>query len=237
MAKIKRNIVHIDEGKCNGCGLCIPSCKEGAIQLIDGKAKLVSDIYCDGLGACLGKCPQDAIKIEQREADEFDEEAVKNHLKETPDEKPKLACGCPGTMTRSLKRENRCETSQEKQNSELSQWPIQLTLIPADAPYLKNADFVLLADCTAVAYAGLHPNILRNRVIAMACPKLDETGPYVEKLKQMIEHNDFRSFEVVMMEVPCCQGLEKIAQEAAKLAKNNIHIKRTIITVEGEKID
>jgi len=241
MAKVTRNIVKIDEDKCNGCGLCIPSCKEGALQIVDGKARLVKEIYCDGLGACLGDCPEGAIIIEKREADAFDEAAVEEHLKERntlhASRDTNLPCGCPGTMTKTIERKDTpCNTKAENQQSELRQWPIQLALIPSNASYLKNADFVLLADCTAVAYANLHTDVLRNRIIAMACPKLDNVEPYIEKLAQMIKINNFRSIEVVMMEVPCCNGLGQILDKAIEKSGINVNVIKTIITIEGEKI-
>ncbi|MBU4484944.1 4Fe-4S binding protein [bacterium] len=233
MSKVKRNIVKIDEEKCNGCGLCIPNCKEGALQIVNGKAKLVSDIYCDGLGACLGHCPQDAIKIEERETSQFDEEAVKEHLKESKSKAPKtLACGCPGTMTKTLKKES-INANVLEQPSELNNWPIQLRLVSPDAPYLKNADVVLLADCTAVAYSNLHRDFIKNRVVLMGCPKLDDLEYYRNKLKEMVDINNFRSLEVVMMEVPCCTGLGAIAEDAVN--DSNSRLFKTIITLEGKK--
>lgn len=240
MTKILRDIIKIDEDKCDGCGLCVPACKEGAIQIIDGKAKLVSEIYCDGLGACLGECPQGAITIQKREAEEFDEQATQKHLENkgkaahsSPDPLP---CGCPGTMARTIKKEKHPETKTADQQSELSQWPIQLSLIPVQAPYLKNADLVLLADCTAVAYANLHRDFIKDRVIAMACPKLDETEPYIEKLVQMIQINNFKSIEVVMMEVPCCSGLGRLLEMAISRSGVDVDYKKTIIGIEGERI-
>jgi len=237
MTKIKRNIVKIDEEKCNGCGVCIPSCKEGALQIVDGKAKLVKEIYCDGLGACLGDCPQDAITIEEREADPFDETAVDEHLKETKESTPPpLACGCPGTMARSLKKESCPKPTETHQNSQLQNWPIQLTLVPPNAPYLHGADIVFLADCTGFAYANVHQEFIRNRVAIIACPKLDDQAAYLQKLTQMIEINNFRTIEVVMMEVPCCTGLGQLLEKAVEQAGTNIQLKKTIISVEGEKL-
>ncbi|MBT3182260.1 MAG: 4Fe-4S binding protein [Deltaproteobacteria bacterium] len=238
MGKAKRNIIKIDEDKCNGCGVCVPGCKEGALQIIDGKARLVSDVYCDGLGACLGECPRGALTIEERTAEEFDEAAVEKHIKTVKEPKP-LACGCPGTMAKSLKPKVKVEVKAEKGcpgqgiSSELGQWPVQLALIPARAPYLQHADLVILADCTAVAYANLHHDFIRGRVVAMACPKLDDTGPYVEKLAEMIEVNDFRSVEVVMMEVPCCSSLMGVVQNAKAKADSQVRLKKTIINLEG----
>lgn len=234
MAKILRNIVKIDEDKCNGCGICIPACKEGAIQIIDGKAKLVSEIYCDGLGACLGKCPLNAITIVKRKAEDFNEEAAMKHVEEV--KKPSLPCGCPGMTSKKIERREKTPADSTEQASQLSQWPIQLTLIPANAPYLKNADLILLADCTAVAYANLHRDFLKDHIVAMACPKLDETDLYIEKLAKMIKLNDFSSIEVVMMEVPCCRGLSQIMDTAVNSANANLDIKKTIIGIEGNRL-
>jgi NAD-dependent dihydropyrimidine dehydrogenase PreA subunit len=244
MTKIKRQIIKIDENKCNGCGACVPACKEGALQIIDGKARLVSEVYCDGLGACLGDCPTGALKIEEREVEAFDEDAVEEHLASSGHGSritghEDLPCGCPGTMARKIRVKIETEvgkkTNTKSMQSELGQWPIQLTLIPVMAPYLKNADFVLLADCTAVAYANLHRDFIKDRVIALACPKLDDTEPYVEKLAQMMKVNDFNSVEVVMMEVPCCGGLSHVLDRAKELAGVDVKIKKTIITIEGER--
>ncbi len=238
MTKIKRNIVHIDEDKCNGCGACIPSCKEGALQIVDGKAKLVKEIYCDGLGACLGDCPQGAITIEEREADAFDEAAVEEHLKETKKASPPpLACGCPGTMAKSLKKDTCPKPTGTRQNSELQNWPVQLMLVPPNAPYLQGADIVFLADCTGFAYANIHQDFIRNRVAIIACPKLDDQEVYIQKLTQMIEINNFRTIEVVMMEVPCCNGLGQLLEKAITQAKTDIQLKKTIISVEGEVLN
>lgn len=237
MTKVKRQIIKIDEDKCDGCGACVPACKESALQIIDGKARLVSEVYCDGLGACLGDCPTGALTIEEREVEAFDEVAVEKHIAEPQSQPESLKCGCPGTMARKIevKTEVKVEgkTTANNIKSELGQWPIQLTLIPVTAPYLKNADFVLLADCMAVAYANLHRDFLKDRVIAMACPKLDVTDPYVEKLAQMMDACNFNSFEVVMMEVPCCGGLTSVVDKAKELACVDIDIKKTIISIEG----
>lgn len=235
MTKIKRKIIKIDEAKCNGCGQCVPSCKEGALQIIDGKARLVSEIYCDGLGACLGECPTGALTIEEREADEFDDEAVEEKVKEAHVQNP-LPCGCPGSMAREISPRPSTASSNARQSSELRQWPVQLTLIPPAAPYLKNADLVLLADCTAYAYANVHQDFIRGRVVAIACPKLDDTEPYTEKLTHMIKTNNLRSIEVVMMEVPCCAGLARIAEEAIGASGISIALKQTTISLEGDII-
>ena len=236
-----RKIVHIDEEKCNGCGLCIPACKEGAIRIIDGKARLVSDVYCDGLGACLGECPQGAITIIEREAEEFDEEAVKKHLEEEAHalgahESP---CGCPGARVMEINRGGEREEGKRDTveiSSELKNWPLQLMLVPPSAPYLQGADVVFMADCTGFAYPNLHRDFIRNRVVIIACPKLDDTNFYLRKLTEMARLNRFRSVEVVMMEVPCCQGLGLILEQAFKAAGQDIYIKKTIIGIGGEVI-
>ena len=233
MTQALRKIVKIDEAKCNGCGLCIPSCKEGAIKIVDGKARLVNDVYCDGLGACLGNCPQDAITIEERVADEFNEEAVNTHL--TPEVKP-LACGCKGSMVKSIgKKATACEGS-IAQRSELTNWPIQLMLVPTEAQYLKGADIVLLADCTAVAYANLHQDIIKNRIVLMACPKLDNIEFYRQKLTDIFKIAHPRTVEVVMMEVPCCTGLGVVAEDAARASGTNLNVFKTTVTIEGKRV-
>lgn len=239
MTKVTRNIISIDEEKCNGCGLCVPACKEGALQIIDGKARLVSEIYCDGLGACLGECPQGAITIEERTAEAFDEEAVLNRKDDNMknEELAPLPCGCPGTMAKSIgKKADTHVNESAEQRSELTNWPIQLMLVPPTAPYLKNADIVLLADCTAVAYANLHRDFIRNRVILMACPKLDNTEQYLAKLTHMIAHNNLRSIEVVMMEVPCCAGLGQLVKAAVQASGVEVRVLDTIIGIEGNKL-
>lgn len=241
MAKRYREIIRIDEDRCNGCGACVPGCKEGALRIIDGKARLVSEVYCDGLGACLGTCPRGAITIEKRDAEEFDEEKAMEHVKQATRETQatqatqatqKLACGCPGTMAKSI-TPKKSEAKQGDIQSQLAQWPIQLMLIPANAPYLKGANLVLLADCSAVAYANLHRDLISNRVVAMACPKLDDAQAYVEKLARVIGEGRPRSIEVVMMEVPCCGGLYSIAQKAIERAGIGVELNKRVVSVEG----
>ena len=238
MARVTREIIRIDEDKCDGCGACVPGCKEGALQIVDGKAKLVSEVYCDGLGACLGTCPKGAITIERREAELFDEEAVNKMKAEvTAEKKGKLACGCPGTHARSIAPAKTAVGAGVDLISQLGHWPIQLALVPANAPYLKDADLLLLADCTAVAYANLHRDFIAGKVVAMACPKLEDVSKNVDKLARVIEEGRPRSIEVVMMEVPCCEGLYGIAKEAVRQANANIEIKSCVISVEGEVIE
>lgn len=233
-----RKMVKIDEEKCNGCGLCIPSCKEGALQIVNGKAKLVSDIYCDGLGACLGECPQGAITIEERDAAEFDEKAVHERMEKMHPKKEvaPLPCGCPGSMAREINstESHSSTTSNVDQRSELKNWPLQLMLVPPTAPYLKGADIALMADCTAFAYPNIHRDFIRNRVAIIACPKLDDTDLYITKLAEMIKLNNFRSIEVLMMEVPCCSGLGYLLDQAIAKAGSKLEPKHTTITLNGK---
>jgi ferredoxin len=211
-----RKIVQIDEEKCNGCGLCIGGCHEGALKLIDGKAKLVSDSYCDGLGACLPDCPTGAITIMEREAESFDEAAVQDRL--TSQGKtfytPQVAGGCPGSMARMIKRQaDNTNYAVLPPESELRQWPCQLQLVPVNAPYFEQAHLLIAADCAAYACADMHGKFMRNKITLIGCPKLDETD-YAEKLAEILKLNEIKSITVVRMEVPCCGGLVNAVKEA-----------------------
>lgn len=234
---MKRDIVFIDEEKCNGCGLCIPNCAEGAIRIIDGKAKLVDDRFCDGLGACLGHCPQDAIKIIKRDAPEFDEHEVKKHMapeKKAP--KHELPCGCPGSMAIDLRSEKKATAQGAgRQSSELRQWPVQLTLVSPQAAYFKDSDLLVAADCVPFAYPNFHSDFLAGKSLIIGCPKLDDAGSYVDKLTEMLKKNNFKSITLVNMEVPCCFGLQRIVEEAVQRAGKVLPIRQTVITIRGEK--
>jgi NAD-dependent dihydropyrimidine dehydrogenase PreA subunit len=243
--KVTRNIVRIDEEKCDGCGLCIPQCKEGALQIIDGKARLVSEIYCDGLGACLGHCPNDAITVEEREAEEFDEKAVEEHLKEKPKvpetSSPHAAAGhgCPSARVFSFAAKKRPAPSPEGSPSQpaesaLAQWPVQLTLVPVSAPYLQGADLLIAADCVPFAYAGFHKDLLEGKALVIACPKLDDTEPYLQKLAAIFAKCDLKSITVAHMEVPCCFGLVNLVHEALKLAGKEIPVRDVTLSIQGE---
>ncbi len=227
-----RNIVLIDEEKCNGCGDCVGSCAEGAIQIIDGKAKLVSEIYCDGLGACLGSCPQDAISIEKRESAEFDEAATEEYLKKKKSPKqPDTPCQCPGTMMQSFdKPAGDCQSGGGDTTSQLAQWPLQLTLLSPQAPYFKNADLMLTADCVPFAMGDFHSTLLKGKAIAIACPKLDDIDPYIEKVAEIIKLNDLKSLTVVHMMVPCCSGMTYIAKQA--IAASGVEMQFQDITID-----
>ena len=230
-----RNIVKIDEEKCNGCGDCVSACAEGAIQIIDGKAKLVSEIYCDGLGACLGHCPMDAITIEKRESAEFDEKATEEYLKKQkqPTEKP-LACGCPGTMAQSFKKDPPAEGAGADVPSQLAQWPVQLKLVSPMAPYFKDADLLLVADCVPFAMGDFHGKLLKQKPIAIGCPKLDDVDYYIEKLSDIITQSSLKSLTVVHMIVPCCSGLTYIAQQAVAKSGAALDVEDITISLEGE---
>lgn len=213
-----RKIVSIDEDKCNGCGLCVNACHEGALQLIDGKAKLISESYCDGLGACLPECPAGAITIEEREADGFDEQAVKKQMENKKKTEPqKLACGCPGTHARVIEKKNSAPNSQASNTSpaesQLVQWPCQIKLIPVGAPYFENAKLLIAADCTAYAYANIHNDFMRNKITLIGCPKLDDVN-YAEKLTQILKAHEIKSITVLRMEVPCCGGIVNAIKQA-----------------------
>jgi Pyruvate/2-oxoacid:ferredoxin oxidoreductase delta subunit len=212
---VLRNIVKIDEEKCNGCGQCVNACAEGAIKIVNGKAKLVSEIYCDGLGACLGSCPEDAITVEQREAPEFDEQAAKAHLAREQKAKAPPDFACPGTMTKKLRRQaDVANLSADAIRSQLTHWPVQLKLLSPQAPYFENADLLLVADCVPFAMADFHSKSLKGHSIAVGCPKLDDSQFYIEKLAKILQANKLNSLTVVHMEVPCCLGLTHIAREA-----------------------
>lgn len=291
-----RKIIQIEEDKCNGCGLCVPNCAEGAIQIIDGKAKLVKDSYCDGLGACLGHCPQDALHVIEREADEFDEEeamkfvaslkAQKIDMSENPvathavhsvtpsqthaattsptttvtptattAAKPMSGCntaghvhaqgggGCPGSRMRMMNQESEKASSVTTNNNDveikikpqLRQWPVQLSLVPVNAPYFENADLLVCADCVPFAYPNFHLDLLKGKVVVVGCPKLDNIGEYTEKLTDIFENNNLRSVTVAHMEVPCCSGIVRAVDQAAANSSKNIPIHKVRIGIDGEK--
>lgn len=230
---MKRKIIRIDKELCNGCGQCASACHEGAIAMVEGKAELISDTYCDGLGACIGECPVGAISFEEREADAFDEKAVEQHLA-----KDRLPCGCPGTAVKSIeKRPSDDQDSHCLTESRLTNWPVQLALVPASAPYLKNANLVISADCVPFAHAGFHRSFLQGRVCLIACPKLDETGPYLEKLTEIFRTCGVRSIEVPHMEVPCCSGLVRLVEQAMEKSGVSIPLRLTEIGINGEILE
>jgi ferredoxin len=284
---VKRKIIKIDEELCTGCGDCIPNCPEGAIQLIDDKARIISDIFCDGLGACLGHCPVEAISIEEREAEEYDEKKVmanvvkqgenviKAHLEhmrdhdqheylqqaieylkennmKVPIEEPgtteckteaPLPCGCPGSAVQDLRKETQADECVEEVKSvssnvsELQQWPVQFMLVPPHAPYLKNADLLITADCVPIAYPNYHSDLLKGKIVLVGCPKFDKIDYYKDKLVEIIKNNDLKSITVAIMEVPCCGGLSHMVSEAVSESGINIPLKNIIVGVKGEILE
>jgi NAD-dependent dihydropyrimidine dehydrogenase PreA subunit len=228
-----RNIIRIDEEKCNGCGLCVNACHEGAIGIVDGKAKLLREDYCDGLGDCLGECPMGAITIEEREALAYDEAAVKAHMQKTEP----LPCGCPGTSARAISHSARTHSEPAGEvESQLSQWPVQIKLVPVNAPYFKNANLLVAADCAAYAYGNFHSRFIRNRVTLIGCPKLDMVD-YSEKLTEIIKNNDIKSVTAVRMEVPCCGGIEHAVKQALMNSGKFIPWQVVTISADGRILD
>jgi NAD-dependent dihydropyrimidine dehydrogenase PreA subunit len=242
--KKTRKIIEIDENKCNGCGLCILSCAEGALKLIDGKARLVGDILCDGIGACIGQCPEGALTIIEREADAFDEDAVEHHLRtEQPHDavmpgSATLACGCPSssimTLTPKKLSNGQKETSCAEMNSQLGHWPVKLQLLSPAAPFLKGSDMLLMADCCGVASPTLHNKLLKDRTVAIACPKLDDVEKHIVRLAEILAQATPKTLAVVHMEVPCCTGLVHAAIEALRRSGVNIPMKHIVISRGGE---
>lgn len=242
-----RNIVNIDENKCNGCGLCVPSCAEGAIKIINGKAKLIAENLCDGLGACLGDCPQGAITVTQREADEFDEVAVEKHLEKnntqltTPAHVPHHhGGGCPGSRAMEINSKMTAVSGvtsddiEVKIKSQLTQWPVQLNLVPVSAPYFDNADLLITADCVPFAYPNYHLELLKGKKVVVGCPKLDDISHYVDKLIDIVSQNQIKSVTVAYMEVPCCGGIVRAAQEAVEKSGKNIPLHMIRIGINGD---
>jgi NAD-dependent dihydropyrimidine dehydrogenase PreA subunit len=240
-----RKIVTIDPDKCDGCGLCVPSCAEGAIKLVNGKAVLSADNLCDGLGACLGECPRDAIHIEEREAAEFDEVAVEKHLaaqgKPAPTHDPQPAAhhgggGCPGSRAMSFERpqETSPAAATGSRQSQLGQWPVQLSLVSTTAPYFQGTDLLITADCVPVAYAGYHEDFLKGKAVVMGCPKLDDNNFYQQKLTELFTKSDVRSITVLKMEVPCCGGIAVAARQALAACGKQIPYQEVTIGIKGD---
>ena len=273
---VRRQIIRIDDDKCTGCGECIPNCPEGALQIIDGKARLLSDLFCDGLGACIGHCPEGAITVEERDAEPYDERRVManvvghgantiaahlRHLRDHGEQGylaealaylrdqgidiPEDAApspspgGCPGA--RLMEFGDRAEATDEPPNppaaSRLRQWPVQITLVPPQAPYLRDADVLIAADCVPFAYGSFHEDFLKGKVVLVGCPKLDDTGPYRRKLAAVFQHSGIRSIQVVHMEVPCCFGLVHLVKQALADAGSAIPLSLVKIGIRGEILE
>lgn len=279
---MKRQMIKIDTDKCNGCGACVPNCAEGALQIVDGKARLISDLFCDGLGACIGHCPLGAIEIEEREALPYDErktmeeniipagintvkvhlqhmldhneneyynqalEVLKEHGIENPiekkDEKKDLRAhmgGCPGSRAMDFRNKNdddKVEDQSGKRPSQLKQWPVQLQLLRPDASYFRGADVLIAADCTAYAAGDFHKDYLKNKALAIACPKLDKSETYIEKIREMIDEAKINTLTVLIMEVPCCGGLISMVKKAVDSASRKVPVKKMVLSIQGDLI-
>ncbi|WP_321417869.1 4Fe-4S dicluster domain-containing protein [uncultured Desulfobacter sp.] len=239
--KVIRKIIEIDEEKCDGCGNCVPSCAEGAIQIIDGKAKVIGDKYCDGLGACLGDCPKDALKLIERQADEYDEEAVHARLErqktESGNQKPK---GCPSQQVKTFPISAGpgmgMSTVGPAGNSALGHWPVQLRLIPSSAPFLKDANLLITADCVPVAAPSFHSDYLKGKVVMLACPKFDDDDLYIDKLADIFSRNNIKGITMMVMEVPCCSKMKWIVDSAMEKSGENIPVHQVTISTTGQPL-
>jgi Pyruvate/2-oxoacid:ferredoxin oxidoreductase delta subunit len=245
--KIKRKIIEIDEARCSGCGDCAAACAEGAIMIMDGKARLISENYCDGLGACLGECPEGALTITERESEEFDPVAVEEHLKsegsaDVAHHKALNACGCPSQKievfpSSLLAKRHHAGLAEEEAPSALTHWPVQIRLIPPSAPFLRNADLLVAADCTPLAYAGFHRDLLPGKVVMMGCPKFDDVDEYVERFTEIFRVAGIRSISVVDMEVPCCSKLPMIVRKALSLSNKRIPVEEIVVSRRGRVLE
>ena len=250
---MKRKIITVDEERCNGCGNCASACSEGALQIIDGKARLVREDFCDGFGDCMGECPTGALVIEERETRAFDLGETREYLLKTKGEEAvrrmeeaqkkheakgsPLPCGCPGSMARTIEINKSTSTSfAQPLRAQLRNWPVQISLLPNKAPYYEGANLLVAADCCAYAYAGFHNDFIRGHTLAVGCPKLDNANAHKEKLATILTENDIKSVEVAYMEVPCCAGLVRLVEEAVKDSGKNIPVKKTRISIQGEVI-
>ncbi len=233
---MKRNIISIDEEKCVGCGLCVNACHQEALQLVDGKAKLLSESYCDGLGICLPNCPTGALKIIEKDVKEFDNKKGSEEM--TTAKKETLACGCPSTHAKELKRNNIVEEKQQvtEVQSELRQWPCQIKLVPVNAPYFDGAKLLVAADCTAFANANVHSKFMKNKITLIGCPKLDSVD-YSEKLTEILKNNDIKSIDVLRMSVPCCGGMENAVKQALINSGKMIPWSVNVISPSGEILE
>lgn len=234
--KVMRKIIEIDDELCDGCGQCVPSCAEGAIQVVDGKARLVAEKYCDGLGACMGECPNGALKIIEREADDFDEEAVETYLSSRPvePEPMPMACGCPSTQIQTLTPAPLNRDSKARAASTLGHWPVQIHLVPATAPFLKGADLLITADCVPVAYPNFHQDFVKGKVVLVGCPKFDDVEAYIEKFTEIFKTANIKSIMALVMEVPCCSALPVILRRAMDAAGKKIPLEQVVVSTRGD---
>jgi NAD-dependent dihydropyrimidine dehydrogenase PreA subunit len=235
-----RNIVEIDEDKCDGCGLCVISCAEGALEIRDGKAKIIKEIYCDGLGACIGECPQGALKIVMKESDPFDEEATEEHMKRLRDKHPpkEFEVGCPGAKLVHFQSQPSAAAVQEVggQTSSLRNWPVQIHLLPVNAPFFDGAELLIAADCVPFVMGNFHQRLLSGKILAIGCPKLDDSKSYVDKLAEIFASNDIRSITIGYMEVPCCAGILHVVNKALEASGKEIPLDTVKVSIRGEEI-
>ena len=233
--KIVKNIIRIDEEKCDGCGECVLACAEGAIEVVGGKARLISESYCDGLGFCIGECPQGAITLEERDKTKLIEEASELNTEKGNDNTGELPCGCSSSTITQLQKTGINEEEVAGQRSMLSNWPVQLALVPTEAPFLQEADVLLVADCVPFVYARFHQDFLKENALLVACPKLDDFQAHLKKLAEILSHSSIKSLTVLHMEVPCCSGLVNMVRQATKLAGKGIPINEITIDTEGRR--
>lgn len=251
---MKRKIITIDDNLCDGCGNCVTACSEGALQITNDKATLVKEDFCDGFGDCIGECPTGALKIEERDSRPFDINATKEYLLKThgqeavakmeeaqkkhePSGPKMMPCGCPGSMIKTIQRNTPSTDTTQAVSSQLRNWPVQIHLLPVEAPYYHGADLLVAADCCAYAYGGFHGDFIKGHVLAIGCPKLDDADSYREKLAAILQENDIRSVTVAYMEVPCCKGLVKTVDEAVKKSGKKISIRKSKIGIQGQTIN
>ncbi len=234
--KIMRKILQIDEELCDGCGVCVPSCAEEAIEIVNNKARVIAEKYCDGLGACLGECPKGALTIVEREADDFDHKAVEAHLKNRENAQPQT---CPSGQPQTLKTPGACDAANEPTThshavSALSTWPVKIRLVPPTAAFLKGADLLIAADCTPMAYPRFHDDFVKGKVVMAGCPKFDDAGAYVEKMIEIFKTANIKGITTLVMEVPCCSGLPIILKKAMAAAGKEIPLNEVVISTRGE---
>ncbi len=237
--KTLRKIIEIDENLCNGCGECVPNCAEGALRIIDGKARVISEIYCDGLGACLGHCPQGALKVIEREAEEFDEHAVEELLRQNEKKEAPITihAGCPGSRLHTFQspcQEANKPVTHAKGASALTHWPVQIRLVPPTAPFLKGAHLLVAADCTAYSYPDFHGELLEGKALMIGCPKFDNAEEYMNKFVEIFKTAGIKKVTVVDMEVPCCSKLPLIVRKAMEISGKNIPMDEVVIGIRGE---
>lgn len=249
--KVMRKIIQIDEELCDGCGQCVPSCAEGALEIIDGKARIVADLFCDGLGACLGECPTGALEVIEREAEDFDEAAVEERLAELAKKQEKKAPtppqgGCPSARLQTFQPLETCGCQDHNKPaalhagdaaSALNHWPVQIRLIPSTAPFLKGADLLVVADCAPVAFAHLHRDYLKGKTVMMGCPKFDDAQAYIDKFAEIFKTADIKRITTLIMEVPCCAGLPVIVKKGLELSGKKIPLEEVVVSTRGKILD